>query len=384
MTTLRRITDDLFLDDEQRAFRASTRRLVREQLAPNVDTWESERTFPRDVYGVLGRAGLTGVGFPEAWGGAGGGLFELLIVAEELTRSGSPGLSASLGTHVIALPPILNAGTDAQKQRWLPPVLRGEKIAALAVTEPGGGSDVASIRTTAKHDGDAWVVDGAKTFITSGTRADLLTVAVRTGGEGAAGISVLVVEPPIDGFAVGRNLDKLGWHASDTAELFFDRVRVPVENLVGAENMGFAVLMQNFATERLVLAAGALEIATLAWEAASDWAHAREAFGRPLVGHQVMRHKLADMATKVQSARAFVWSVAARVASGDPCFAEVAMAKNAATDAASAVVDEAMQVFGGTGYMRGSLVERLYRDVRLYPIGGGTREIMNEIISKTT
>lgn len=384
MTTLRRITDDLLLNDEQRAFRAATRRLVREQLAPNVDAWEAERSFPREVYATLGGAGLTGVGFPEAWGGSGGGLFELLIVAEELTRSGSPGLSASLGTHVIALPPILNAGTDAQKRRWLPPVLRGDRIAALAVTEPGGGSDVASIRTTARRDGDHWVVDGAKTFITSGTRADLLTVAVRTGGEGAAGISVLVIEPPVDGFTVGRNLDKLGWHASDTAELFFDRVRVPIENLVGAENMGFAVLMQNFATERLVLAAGALEIATLAWEAASDWAHAREAFGRPLVGHQVMRHKLADMATKVQSARAFVWSVAARVASGDPCFAEVAMAKNAATDAASAVVDEAMQVFGGTGYMRGSLVERLYRDVRLYPIGGGTREIMNEIISKTT
>lgn len=371
------------MSQEHDLFRTQLRRFVSERIAPHVDRWERECGFPRSLYIELAQAGLLGVGFAEELGGAGGDVFHQLVMAEELTRSGSPGLAASLGSLAIALPPIVIAGTAEQKARWLPKVLSGEWIAALAVTEPGAGSDVANLRTRARRDGDEWVIDGAKTFITSGTRADLLTVLARTGGEGAGGVSIFVVEAPRPGLTQGPNLDKLGWHASDTAEIFFDGVRVPADALVGGENAGFVVLMQNFASERLVLAATAVAIAQMAFEAALAYAKEREAFGKPLAGFQVTRHKLADMATAIAGARAHVEAVATRVAAGRPVVAEVAMAKNHATDVCSAVCDQALQLHGGTGFMRGTLVERLFRDARLYPIGGGTREIMNEIIAKT-
>jgi len=381
MTT--RLSDRVFLNEEHLELRATLRRFVARELAPHVDAWERARTFPREIYRKVAEPGYLGIGIDEAYGGSGGDVFAVLIMAEEITRSGSPGLGASLGSLMIALPPILAAGTEAQKCRWITPVVRGEKIAALAITEPDAGSDVASLRTHARRDGDHYVVNGSKTYITSGTRADILTTAVRTGGDGAGGVSVLVIERDTPGVTVGRNLEKLGWHASDTAELFFEDVRVPVDHLIGAENAGFAVLMQNFAMERLVLAATAIEIARMAHEAAVAYSRSRQAFGRPIGGFQVNRHRLAEMATGIETCAMFTYGVASRVQAGETLIAEVAMAKNAATDMASQVVDAALQLHGGFGYMRDALVERLYRDIRLYPIGGGTREIMNELIART-
>lgn len=377
-----RPADALFFDDEHRIFRQQLRRLVSAELAPHVDGWEDAGTFDRGVYRTLGEAGVLGAGFDEAVGGSGGDLFHRLLVAEELTRSGSPGLAASLGSLVIALPPILTAGDADQIDRFVRPVLTGDRIAALAVTEPGAGSDVANLRTRARREGDDWVVSGQKTYITSGTRADVLTVAVRTGGDGAGGVSLIVVEGDRPGLRVGRNLAKMGWNASDTAELFFDDVRVPASNLIGVEGGGFGLLMANFETERLLLAVTACEIARMAWEASVTWCREREAFGRPIGRFQVNRHKLAEMATLVQSASTFAWSVAARSRTGSATMGDAAMAKNVATDACSRVVDDAVQLHGGHGFMRGTLVERLYRDARLYPIGGGTREIMNELVAR--
>jgi acyl-CoA dehydrogenase len=265
----------------------------------------------------------------------------------------------------------------------LAPVLRGERISALAITEPNGGSDVASLRTTAARDGDHFVVNGAKTFITSGCRADIVTTAVRTGGEGYGGISLLVIERGTPGFYVSKKLDKTGWWASDTAELAFEDCRVPAANLIGEENQGFSAIMVNFATERLYLAAQCVAIAELSYREAVKYARDRRAFGKNLMGHQVVRHKLADMASRLAAARALVGECAVRVARGEQVPGLAAMTKNTATDMCTFVVDQAVQIHGGNGYMREYLVERLYRDARLYPIGGGTREIMNEIIAKT-
>jgi acyl-CoA dehydrogenase len=293
-----------------------------------------------------------------------------VILTEELIRSGSPGLAASLGSLGIALPPIINAGTEEQKRRWIPKVLSGEWIAALAITEPGTGSDVASIRTRAVKDGDEYVINGSKTFITSGTRADLITLAVRTGGEGMEGVSLIGVETDRTGFSVANKLEKMGWAASDTGELVFEDMRVPADCLIGELNGGFIVMMQNFGSERIFLAAMAVEIAQMAFDEARRYSQEREVFGRPIGKFQVTRHKLAEMATGLD------------VDAGDVRIQEVAMAKNATVDMAMRVVDQAVQIHGGYGYMREYLVERLYRDIRLYPIGGGTREIMNEIISR--
>jgi acyl-CoA dehydrogenase len=294
----------------------------------------------------------------------------------------SVGTAVSLGSHGIALPPIVRFGTDEQKERFVRPVLRGEKIPALAITEPGAGSDVAGLTTRAVRSGDDYIVDGAKLFITSGVRADLVTVAVRTGGPGHGGISLLVVERGTPGFQASRKLEKMGWWASDTAELVFEDCRVPRRNLIGEENAGFAAIMTNFVTERLMLAGQCVAIAELAYGESCRYVRERQAFGRDLAAFQVVRHKLADMATRLAASRALTGEATARFLAGDSSPALAAMAKNTATDACSFIVDQAVQIFGGMGYMRETVVERLYRDARLYPIGGGTREIMNEIIAK--
>jgi acyl-CoA dehydrogenase len=370
------------MNEEHELFRDSARRYIQKNLAPHVDQWERDKGFPRSVYTEVAEAGLLGIGFPEEYGGMGGDIFHQLILCEELTRSGSPGLAASLGSLAIAGPPVVNAGTAAQKERWLPKILSGEWIAALGVTEPGAGSDVAGLKTSARRDDDGWVLNGQKTFITSGTRADFVTVVARTGGDGAGGVSLFGVETDRAGFSASAPMEKMGWHASDTAELFFDNVRVPEDALIGHENAGFLVLMQNFAGERIWLAASALTIAEMALEASLSYVRERAAFGRTLAGFQVIRHKLAEMKTRTTAARAHIYTVASTIDSGRPVIAEVAMAKNHATDVCSWVCDEAVQIHGGAGFMAGTLVERLYRDARLYPIGGGTREIMNEIIVK--
>jgi acyl-CoA dehydrogenase len=372
-----------YFDDSHRLVRDSVRRFVEREILPHIADWEEAEEFPRELYRKAGEAGILGIGYPEAYGGSHeGDLFAKLAASEELMRSGSGGLVAGLGSLDIGLPPLLKWGRAELRERIVPQVLAGEKIMALAVTEPSGGSDVASLKTRAVRDGDHYRVIGSKTFITSGVRADYYTVAVRTGGEGYGGVSLLLVEKGTPGFTVGRKLKKMGWWASDTAELFFDDCRVPVENLIGMENMGFACIMANFQSERLALATMANMTAQLALEEALKWSAEREAFGKPIGKFQVLKHRLAEMATQVEVSREFTYRQAAKMAVGQSVVKEISMAKNFATDVADRVVYDAVQLLGGMGYMRESLVERLYRDNRILSIGGGTREIMNEIIAK--
>ncbi len=372
----------LFFTPEHQLLRESVRAFAKEHIAPGLDSWEEQGKLPRALYRAWGEAGFMGAGYPEEVGGSGGDVFHAIAVAEELSAASSAGVTAGLGSAGIALPPIVHAGTAEQKARFVAPTLAGEKIAALAITEPNAGSDVASIATRAVRDGDCYVVNGAKTFITSGCQADFLTAAVRTGGPGFGGISVLVIEAGGEGYRVARAIDKMGWAASDTAELVFEDLRVPVENLLGQEDQGFLILMQNFAHERLMLAVIAVQMAATAFDLARAHARQRKAFGKPLTGFQVTRHKLAQMATEIEVARSYNYLLAERLRRGESCLKEVAMAKTFSCDMACRVIDEALQLFGGYGYCREYPIERLYRDIRLFPIGGGTREIMREIISK--
>ena len=368
---------------ERRALRELTRRFVQREVLAHLADWERAGEVPRALHKTAAGIGLLGIGFPEAYGGSGGDLLDSLVVTEEMILAGgSSGLVAALFTHGIALPHMVAAGDSYQIDRYVRPTLAGEKIGALAVTEPDGGSDVAAIRTTARRDGDHYVVNGSKTYITSGARADFVTTAVRTGGPGAQGISLLVVDTDTPGFSVTRRLEKMGWHCSDTAELSFVDVRVPAANLVGPEHSGFAQIMRHFAAERISLAVQAYATAQRCLDLTIAWCRDRNTFGRPLATRQVIRHRLAEMATATDVARRYVRGVAARVAAGEPLVAEVAMAKNTAVAACDFVVDQAVQLHGGFGYLRDAEVERHYRDARILGIGGGTTEIMNEIIAR--
>jgi acyl-CoA dehydrogenase len=375
----------LFETEEHAAIRQTARKFAQTHIAPHGAQWEEDEEFPVELYALAANAGITGIGYPEAMGGQGGDLSHVTVACDEMVLAGrSVGTMVGLGTHGIALPPIVRFGTPEQQERFVRPCLVDGKISALGITEPGGGSDVAALRTRAERDGDHYVITGAKTFITSGTRADFVTCAVRTGGAGHGGISLIVVERGTPGFTVSKKLKKTGWWASDTAELSFDHCRVPVANRIGPENGAFPMIMMNFASERLMLAAQCVAIAELAYREAIAYARDRQAFGKPLTGFQVTRHKLADMASRIAAARALTGELVTRALRGDPLVAGLAaMAKNVATDTCSFVCDQAVQIHGGYGYMRETLVERLYRDARLYPIGGGTREIMNEVIAKT-
>ncbi|MBC3210372.1 acyl-CoA dehydrogenase family protein [Pseudomonas sp. SWRI111] len=372
-----------YFDPSHQLVRDSVRRFVEREILPDIDQWEEAESFPRELYLKAGAAGILGIGYAEALGGSHeGDLFAKIAASEELMRCGSGGLVAGLGSLDIGLPPIVKWARPEVRERVVPPVLSGEKISALAVTEPGGGSDVANLQTRAVRDGDFYRVSGSKTFITSGVRADFYTVAVRTGAPGFGGISLLLIEKGTPGFTVGRQLKKMGWWASDTAELFFDDCRVPVGNLIGAENMGFACIMGNFQSERLALALMANMTSQLALEQSLKWAREREAFGKPIGKFQVIKHRLAEMATALEVSREFTYRQAAKMAAGQSVIKEISMAKNFATDTSDRITTEAVQILGGLGYMRESLVERLYRDNRILSIGGGTREVMNEIISK--
>lgn len=376
----------LFETEEHAAIRQTMRRFAQTHIAPKSAEWEEAEEFPIELYKQACASGIVGVGYPESVGGQGGDLSHVLVASDEMVIAGrSVGVVVGLGSHGIALPPIIRFGTPEQQARFVKPCLSDGKIAALAVTEPGGGSDVANLATRAERDGDHYVVTGAKTFITSGTRADFVTCAVRTGGTGHGGISLLVIEKGTPGFSVSKKLRKTGWWASDTAELHFDGCRVPIANRIGPENGAFPMIMMNFAGERLMLAGQCVAIAELAYRESIAYARERQAFGKPLTGFQVTRHKLADMAARLAAARALTGEAVVRVMQpGGELKATglAAMAKNVATDMCSFVCDQAVQIHGGYGYMRETLVERLYRDARLYPIGGGTREIMNEVIAK--
>ncbi|MBZ9785635.1 acyl-CoA dehydrogenase family protein [Pseudomonas sp. REP124] len=372
-----------YFDPSHQMIRDSVRRFVEREILPGIDQWEEAESFPRELYLKAGAAGILGIGYPECFGGSHeGDLFAKVAASEELMRCGSGGLVAGLGSLDIGLPPIVKWARPEVRDRVVPQVLSGEKISALAVTEPGGGSDVANLQTRAVRDCDVYRVNGSKTFITSGVRADFYTVAVRTGEPGFAGISLLLIEKGTPGFTVGRQLKKMGWWASDTAELFFDDCQVPVGNLIGSENMGFACIMGNFQSERLALALMANMTAQLALEESLKWARERQAFGKPIGKFQVIKHRLAEMATALEVSREFTYRQAAKMAAGQSVIKEISMAKNVATDTADRITHEAVQILGGLGYMRESLVERLYRDNRILSIGGGTREVMNEIISK--
>ena len=372
-----------YFDPSHQMVRDSVRRFVEREILPDIDAWEEAESFPRELYLKAGAAGILGIGYPEVLGGSHeGDVFAKVAASEELMRCGSGGLVAGLGSLDIGLPSIVKWARPELRDRVVPAVLSGEKISALAVTEPGGGSDVANLQTRAVRDGEFYRVSGSKTFITSGVRADFYTVAVRTGAPGFGGISLLLIEKGTPGFTVGRQLKKMGWWASDTAELFFDACRVPVGNLIGAENMGFACIMGNFQSERLALALMANMTSQLALEEALKWAREREAFGKPIGKFQVIKHRLAEMATALEVSREFTYRQAAKMAAGQSVIKEISMAKNVATDTSDRITSEAVQILGGLGYMRESLVERLYRDNRILSIGGGTREVMNEIISK--
>ncbi|HZE48681.1 MAG TPA: acyl-CoA dehydrogenase family protein [Jatrophihabitantaceae bacterium] len=373
-----------FETPERRALRDAVRRFVVSEVLPHQDEWEQVGELPRSLHLRAGALGLLGVSFPEAVGGGGGDGIDSLVVCEELHYAGaSGGVFASLFTSGIALPHLAAAGDAAQIERWVRPTLRGELIGSLAITEPDGGSDVAGIRTTAKRDGESYIVNGAKTYITSGCRADFVTTAVRTGDAGAHGISLLVIERGTPGFTVSRKLSKMGWLASDTAELSFVDVRVPAANLVGAENAGFAQIAQNFLSERLALAVQAYAGAQRALDVTVEWCRARETFGRPLISRQTVQHTLTEMARRIDVARTYVRSVASRWLDGDDdLVAEVCFAKNTAVEAGAWVVDQAVQLHGGMGYMRESEVERQYRDMRILSIGGGTSEILTGLAAR--
>ncbi|SDU02137.1 acyl-CoA dehydrogenase [Pseudomonas pohangensis] len=372
-----------YFNQEHQLVRDSVSRFVEREILPFIDEWEEAEEFPRELYLKAGAAGILGIGYPEQYGGSyEGDLFAKVAASEELMRCGSGGLVAGIGSLDIGMPPLLKWGKPALRERVVPQVLTGEKIMALAITEPSGGSDVASLKTRAVRDGDFYRVSGSKTFITSGVRADYYTVAVRTGGDGFGGVSLLLIEKGTPGFTVGRSLKKMGWWASDTAELFFDDCKVPVENLIGMENMGFACIMANFQSERLSLAIMANMTSQLALEEALKWAKERAAFGKPIGKFQVLKHRLAEMATQLEVSREFTYRQAAQMAAGKSVIKEISMAKNFATDVSDRITYDATQILGGMGFMRESLVERLYRDNRILSIGGGTREVMNEIISK--
>ncbi|CAM3499266.1 acyl-CoA dehydrogenase family protein [Nocardioides zeicaulis] len=368
---------------EREALAETARRFTEREVVPHLQDWEDAGEVPRALHRTAGDLGLLGVGFPEEVGGSGGDLLDSVALQEAMFAAGaSSGLMAALFTAGIALPHISATREPDLVERFVRPTLAGETIGSLAITEPGGGSDVARLTTRAVRDGDHYVVDGAKTFITSGVRADFVTAAVRTGGPGHAGISLLVVEKGTPGFTVTRTLRKMGWHCSDTAELSFDGVRVPAANLVGAEGSGFAQIAKQFVVERIALAVHGYGIADRALALAAAYARNRTTFGRPLASNQSVQHVLVEMRRQVEVARTYARSVAARHVAGEFVVAEACLAKQTAVDCAAFVCDRAVQLFGGSGYMHGSEVERHYRDARLLPIGGGADEVLRDLTAK--
>jgi acyl-CoA dehydrogenase len=368
--------------DEHEELRASARGFIERELAPHAQRWEEERWFSDDVFAALAAQGLLGLKYPERYGGQGGDYLHEAVLCEELARVGSGGTAAGIGAHVnIATPPIWKFGDEQQKQEYLVPAIRGERIGALGITEPGAGSDVASIATRAERVDGGFVVNGEKTYITNGVRAHFIVTAVKTSADGGHhGISFLIVDRG-EGVTSSK-LDKLGWYASDTATIAYEDVFVPEQNLLGELNEGFKLIMANFQWERLAMALGAVGAMQLAWERTAAFARERHAFGRALSGHQVIRHKLADLASSVYACRCVTYDALRRFVEGEEPIAEVTMAKLITQRAAFELMDECLQIHGGAGYMREYWVERAARDARLGPIGGGSDEIMREILGR--
>lgn len=372
-----------FLGPDHQAWRDQLRRFVEKEIMPFANEWDEAEEFPRELYKKAADIGLLGLGFPEIYGGTdvGGDPFFGLVTAEELARVGAGGINASLMVHSIGLPPVLALGSDDLKARIAPSVLSGDKIICLAITEPSGGSDVANLQTKAVREGDEYIVNGAKMFITGGLRADYYTVAVRTGGAGAGGVSLLLIERDREGFT-RTPIKKMGWWASDTAALYFDNVRVPVGNLIGAEGQGFQGIMANFNHERLAMAAGAIASARVCLEDAIAWGQERRTFGKRLADHQVIRHKIAEMLGRINAGQAYLEHCAWRVGQGETPAADLALLKVQATQIMEFCAREAAQILGGASFMRGCRVERIYREVRVNAIGGGSEEIMRDLAAR--
>ena len=369
---------------EHELFRDSIRAFVAQEIAPHVAAWDEAETFPRELYGRAAHMGLLGLGYPEELGGTPADGWYRLIATEEIARAGSGGLMASLFSHNIGLPPILAHGSKALQQHIVPDVLAGKRISALAITEPAGGSDVARLRCTARREGGAWVVNGDKTFITSGMRADWFTLAVRTGSPGAAGVSLLAVPGDTPGLT-RTALSKMGWWCSDTAQLHFQDCRVPVDHLIGEEGTGFRAVMENFNGERLLMSAGANAFANVCYEEALEWARQRQTFGTALIERQVIRHKLMDMRMRLASTRAWLHELVQRLEdrdAGPDWVADLCLLKNHATQTMQFCADQAVQILGGMGFMRGTRSERIYREVKVMMIGGGAEEIMKELAAR--
>jgi acyl-CoA dehydrogenase len=370
---------------EREQLRKTVRAFTEREILPNVEEWERTGDLPRDLHRRAGAAGLLGAGLPESVGGGGGDGADSVVICEELHQAGAPGgVFASLFTCGIAVPHMIASGDRRLIEEFVRPTLAGDKIGALAITEPGGGSDVGHLRTTAVSDGDHYVVNGAKTYITSGVRADYVVSAVRTGGPGAAGVSLLVVEKGTPGFEVSRKLDKMGWRSSDTAELSYTDVRVPAANIIGSENSGFLQIAQAFVSERIGLAAQAYSSAQRCLDITAQWCRDRETFGRPLISRQSVQNTLTEMARRIDVARVYSHNVVERQLAGETnLIAPVCFAKNTAVEAGEWVAHQAVQLFGGLGYMSESEVERQYRDMRILGIGGGTTEILTALAAKT-
>jgi acyl-CoA dehydrogenase len=371
---------DAWSTPERQALRALVADFTAREIVPHLDRWEDEGALPRSLHARAGELGLLELGFPASAGGVGEHLDAALVAEQLILSGGSSGVCAGLFTHGIGVPHIAAAGDPDQIARFVRPALAGTAITSLGITEPDTGSDVAAITTRAERDGPDYVVTGAKTFITSGTRADFVTTAVRTGSPGHRGVSLLVIETDRPGVSRSR-LRKMGWHCSDTAELRFDAVRVPASNLVGSEGTGFRQIMTRFASERLSMSVQAYATAQRCLDLTIDWVRGRRTFGAPLAQRQLVRHQIAEMARQTTVARTYVRDVFARWQAGDDVVSELAMAKNTAVAACDAVVDRAVQLHGGMGYMHGVEVERHYRDARILGIGGGTTEIMNEVVA---
>lgn len=370
--------------EEHEMFRENVRKFVQKEIAPFAEQWEEDEFFPDEVFRKLGKLGYLGAHFPVEYGGGGGDYLYSLILSEELAKGGVAGVGMGVGVVTgMAVPPILKFGTEEQKQRFVTPAARGEKIAALGITEPNAGSDVASIRTTAVRDGNYWVINGSKIFITNGVRCDYVLLVVRTekGSKGARGISLIIVEKGTPGFKVSRKLKKVGMRCSDTAELVFEDCRVPIENLVGEEGNGFKQIMWELQGERITSCAASVARGERAYELALQYAKERVQFGKPIASFQVIKHKLADMAARIEMCRQFIYNVAWSYARGEYPVKEISMAKLLVSQLMCQVADEALQIHGGYGYMMEYEVQRYWRDLRLTRIGGGTDEIMKEIIA---
>ncbi len=373
-----------FYTEEHLQWRAQLRKFMEKEVIPFIDDWEEVGELPLELWSKASDIGLLQLGYPEQYGGISEGIdiFHTIVSSEELARCGATGISSSLTVHGIGLPPVVNYGSDAMKEEVVPAVLAGEKRISLGITEPGAGSDVANISCSAVREGSHYVVNGSKTFISGGMRADWLTAAVRTGDAGVGGISLLLI--PMDAEGVSRTkLDKKqGWWCSDTATIYLDNVKVPVANLIGEENQGFLPIVHNFNTERIGIVALSLASAKVCMEEAAQWAADRKTFGKPLSKHQVIRHKFAEMLKRINATQACMDMCAWQMTQGSLQVQDVSMLKVQATETMEFCAREAMQIMGGISYMRGCKTERIYREVRVMAIGGGSEEIMRDLASR--